>query len=139
MANTYNLFISHSWTYTDAYEKLVSMLDSRLHFSYKNHSVPKDDPIHTRGSDKELFDAIKNKMSNCHVILIMGGVYSTYSKWINKEIDIAQGGFYYKKPILAIKPWAQKNLSSVVSKAADDISAWNTESIVNKIRSLANG
>lgn len=136
MANTYNLFISHSWAYGDAYDKLVSLLDARPYFSYKNHSVPKDDPVHTNGTDKQLKAAIKNKMSGCHVILIMGGVYSTYSKWINKEIDIAQNGFTTPKPILAIKPWAQKNLSSVVLEAADDVAGWNTESIVSKIRAL---
>lgn len=44
---TYNLFISHSWAYTDAYEKLVNLLDSTDDFSYKNYSVPKDDPQST--------------------------------------------------------------------------------------------
>ena len=42
----YNLFISHSWTYTDAYEKLVNLLDGDPYFCYKNYSVPKYDPIH---------------------------------------------------------------------------------------------
>jgi hypothetical protein len=75
-------------------------------------------------------------MSGCHVILIMGGVYSTYSKWIKKEIDIAENGFESPKPILAIKPWAQEKLSTVVANAADDVAGWNTESIVSKIRTL---
>ncbi|OPY56750.1 MAG: hypothetical protein A4E55_01950 [Pelotomaculum sp. PtaU1.Bin035] len=43
---TYNLFISHSWTYSDAYDKLIGLLNSDPYFSYKNYSVPKDDPIH---------------------------------------------------------------------------------------------
>lgn len=40
---TYNLFISHSWTYSDAYEKLISLLDADQYFTYKNYSVPKND------------------------------------------------------------------------------------------------
>lgn len=136
MAKTYNLFISHSWAYGDAYDKLVGMLNARPYFSYKNHSVPKYDPVHTNGTDKQLRAAIQNKMSGCHVILIMGGVYSTYSKWINKEIYIAQNAFTYSKPILAIKPWAQKKLSTAVANAADDVAGWNTNSIVSKIRAL---
>jgi len=136
LSNTYNLFISHSWAYSDAYQKLINLLDARAYFIYNNHSVPKDDPIHTNGTDRQLREAIKNKMSGCHVVLIMGGVYSTYSKWIQKEIDIAKNGFMYKKPILAIKPWAQERLSTVVADAADDIAGWNTESIVSKIRAL---
>jgi len=86
MAKTHNLFISHSWQYTGAYVNLCDLLDDRDYFIYKNFSVPKDDPVHTNGTDKELTDAITNKMQLCHVILIMAGVYSTYSKWINKEI-----------------------------------------------------
>lgn len=40
---TYNLFISHSWAYSDAYEKLVNMLNAKPYFDYKNYSVPKTD------------------------------------------------------------------------------------------------
>ena len=40
----YNLFISHSWSYSDAYNKLTSLLDNANYFTYKNYSVPKDDP-----------------------------------------------------------------------------------------------
>ena len=116
---TYNLFISHSWTYTDAYERLVNLLDKRQYFAFKNYSVPKDDPIHNARSDAQLRAAIRNQMIPCHVVLIMAGVYSTYSKWIGIEIEIAQRGFLTPKPIIAIKPWGNTNVSSVVSAAAD--------------------
>lgn len=131
---TYNLFISHSWSYSDAYEKLKNLLDNRPYFSYLDYSIPKNDPVHTRGTDKELYEAILNKMRPCHVILIMAGVYSTYSKWINKEIQAAKKGFLTAKPIIAVKPWGQTNVSSVVSQNADALVGWNTESIVDAIR-----
>ena len=67
----------------------------------------------------------------------MAGIYATYSKWINKEIRIADKNFANPKPILAIRPWAQTNVSTVVSNAADGFAGWNTESIVSKIRELA--
>lgn len=47
MGKTYNIFISHSWTYSDAYEKLISLLSNDDSFFFKDFSVPKDDPIHT--------------------------------------------------------------------------------------------
>lgn len=43
---TYNLFISHSWAYGDAYDKLTDMLRAKPYFDYRDYSVPKDDPIH---------------------------------------------------------------------------------------------
>ena len=137
MLKTYTLFISHSWNYSDAYERLVDLLNSRSYFSYINYSVPKDDPVHTNGNDKELYEAIKNKISQCNVVIILAGVYSSHSKWINKEIRIAKNDFSHSKSIIAIKPWASKNTSQIVKDNADIIVKWNTESIVSAIRELS--
>lgn len=135
--STYNLFISHSWAYSDTYEKLVDLLDDKLYFSYKNYSVPKDDPIHTNGTDNELYEAIKNKIQLTQVIVILAGVYATHSKWINKEIQIAQTAFTTTTPILAVQPWGAEKTSKTVKDAADKIVGWNTASIVSGIRELA--
>ena len=48
----YNLFISHSWSYSDAYNKLTSLLDNANYFTYKNYSLQKYDPIHNANNDK---------------------------------------------------------------------------------------
>ena len=134
---TYNLFISHSWDYSDAYENLVALLDKAEGFSYRNYSVPKDDPVHDATNEAELKEAITAQMKSCSVVLILAGVYSTYSKWINIEIDLAQEGFSTKKPIIGVIPWAQTNVSTTVSDAADDMVHWNTKSIVDAIKDLA--
>ena len=134
---TYNLFISHSWTYSDAYEKLVSLLNARRYFSYRDSSVPKDDPIHTNGTDQQLYNAIKNKISPSSVVLILAGVYATYSTWIDNEIYIAQEEFNTPKPIIAIEPWGSERTSATVKDAADKTVKWNTESIVTAIREIA--
>lgn len=134
MAKNRNLFISHSWAYGDAYQKLVKMLDDASRFVYSNYSVPKNDPVHNAPSKQALYDAIKAKVRFCDVVIIMAGVYSTYSEWINKEIKIAKTDF--SKPILAVKPWANKRVSTTVSNAADEVAAWNSSSIVSAIRRL---
>lgn len=128
---TYNLFISHSWTYSDAYENLVSLLNSATAFSYKNYSVPKNDPIHNAPYDYQLKDAIKNQMQHASCVLILAGVYSTYSKWINIEIQLAKE---MGKTIIAIEPWGAQRTSTVVKQAADKTVGWNTNSIVKAIR-----
>lgn len=128
---TYNLFISHSWTYSDAYEKLVKMLNAKPHFEYKNYSVPKDDPIHRAPYAYQLKEAIKKQMQPASCVLIMAGVYSTYSKWINIEIELAKS---MNKKIIAIAPWGAEKISTVVKNAADEIVRWNTDSIVKAIR-----
>lgn len=137
MINTYNLFISHSWSYGDAYDRLVKMLDDANYFYYKNYSVPKDDPIHNAPNSGALYNAIKNQMSPCHAVLILAGVYATYSDWINNEIKISKNEFYKSKPILAIQPWGSEKTSQVVKDNADLIVGWNTDSIIKGIRELA--
>lgn len=130
----YNLFISHSWTYSDAYEKLTDLLDKAKYFTYKNYSVPKNDPIHNANNDKELYYAIKNQIQHASIVVILAGVYSSYSKWIDKEIEIAQN---LGKPILAIEPWGAEKTSMKVKNSADKIVRWNTDSIVSAIREKA--
>ncbi len=136
MGKTYHVFISHSWKYSDAYEKLTKMLDNAEGFSYCDYSVPETDPIEGARTDKQLEAAIKEQMAHASVVLVLAGVYSTYSKWINKEIDIAQTGFYYPKPIIAVQPWGAEKTSTVVKSAADKIVGWNTKSIVAAIKEL---
>ena len=134
---TYNLFISHSWAYSDAYEKLINLLNAKAYFSYKNYSVPKNDPIHTKGTDKDLSEAIKGQIRLTQVVVILAGVYASHSKWINKEILIAQTAFTVPTPILAVEPWGSERTSKTVRDAADKIVGWNTNSIVSGIRELA--
>lgn len=128
---TYNLFISHSWAYSDAYSKLMVLLSNAPYFNFKNYSVPKDDPIHNAPNDYQLRAAIKNQMQHASCVLILAGVYATYSKWINIEIQLAQE---IGNKIIAIQPWAAQKTSQVVKNAADEIVGWNTSSIVNAIR-----
>lgn len=128
----YNLFISHSWSYSDAYEGLVNLLDKAAcdGFNYKNYSVPKDDPIHNANNDRQLKDAIRNQMIHASCVLILAGVYATYSKWINIEIELAKE---MGKKIIAVSPWGAERISSVVRQSSDVIVGWNTKSIVNEI------
>ena len=52
----YNLFISHSWTYGDSYDRLIEMLDDAPNFYYKDYSVPKNSPIHNASYRKLCYD-----------------------------------------------------------------------------------
>ena len=110
------------------------MLRQRPYFSFKNYSVPKDDPIHRAGTTRELREAIRRQMQPTHVVLVQAGVYSTYSRWINEEIDLAEE---MEKPILGIAPWGSKRISSYVREHADLIVGWNADSVVQAIRELA--
>lgn len=129
----YRIFISHSWAYSEAYDKVEEFLRNEG-ISFYNHSVPKDDPVHTNGTDKELYDKIEAKVRGCSCVIILAGVYATYSKWINKEIEIAKK---YNKPIIAVEPFASEKTSKVVRDAATVIVGWRASSIANAVRIYA--
>ena len=134
---TFNLFISHSWTYGDAYERLIDLLREKPYFDFRNYSVPKDDPIHNANNATQLRAAIRKQMAPCGVILVLAGVYASYSKWIKEEIDLAKNGFVLPKAVIAIEPWGSQQTSVAVKDTADRIVKWNTDGIVAAIRELA--
>ena len=130
----YHLFISHSWKYPEAYDGLVSLLNKDYWFSYKDYSVPRDEPLTIYNRlyyESELKNKIRNQMKSCHVVLILGGVYASYSDSINMEIEIANE---LGKPIIAIQPWGAEKTSQIVKSNADAIVGWNSSSIIDAIK-----
>lgn len=128
----YRLFISHSWAYGDAYEKLVGFFNDHPNFSWVDYSVPKNDPVHNANNDAQLYRAIKAQIAPVNCVVMLAGVYSSYSKWIGKEIQISKSDF--DKPIIAIEPWAASQTSRLVKDNADAIVKWQSKSIVDAIR-----
>ena len=137
--HTINLFITHAWKYSSHYDTVYEWIFhnnwsvGQASLDFKDYSIPKDDPVHTNGSDKQLKAAIEAKLSKCSVIIVVTGVYSTYSKWIKKEIDLAQE---YRKPILAITPQGAQRTSAVVAEAATKSVGWAKKSVIDGIWEL---
>ena len=134
-----HVFISHSWSYSDHYDTLAAWIfdenwtAGQASLNFQNFSVPRNDPIHNAQNDKQLRDAIYNKISRSHVVLIPTGMYAEYSTWIQKEID---GAKLYGKPILAVNPWGQERKSTTVIENATASAGWNKDPIVKKIWEL---
>ena len=101
---------------------------------FRDYSVPKDDPMHTKGTDKELYEAIKRQMAPSSPIIMLSGVISSYSRWVEKEIKIAKMEFANPKPIIAVRPWGAERTSRIVEDAADIVVNWQTTSIVEAIK-----
>ena len=134
-----HVFISHAWSYSDHYNTLASWIFNarwsvgQASLDFRDYSVPKNDPVHNARNDAQLRAALYDKISRSHVIVIPTGVYASYSKWIQKEID---GSASYGKPILAVNPWGAQRTSTVVSGAATRTVGWNKQSVINAIWDL---
>lgn len=130
---TYDLFISHAWTYGDDYYRLVDMLGVAANFQWRNFSVPEDDPLHG-GTDRQLRAALERQVSRVHAVLMLSGMYAAHSDWMQEELEMAAS---YDKPIIGIFPWGNQRASRAVQDAATEMVGWNTSSIVGAIRRLA--
>jgi hypothetical protein len=127
---TYDVFISHAWTYGDDYYRLVDLLDAAPNFSWRNFSVPEDDPLHG-GTASQLRAGLDRQIRNVHVVLTLSGVYATHSDWMQEELTLAEG---YDKPIVGVLPRGSQRASSAVQDAALEMVPWSTVSIVDAIR-----
>ena len=131
---TYNLFISHSWRYSENYDRLVSMLDEAPEFEWKDFSVPREAPIPDIRTVEDFRDELRDQIRPVHCVLILAGVYSSYSDSIQREIDIADE---MQKPIVAVRLWGSERASESAQRAAAEIVNWNSSSIVSAIRNNA--
>ena len=122
----FNLFISHSWNYNDSYTRLKNLLESRSYFSFRKYSVQSDEP-------KNNWTEIENNIKWSSIVILIAGMYASYSSSIKKELRLAKK---YSKPTLAIIPWGSGK-SSDLKNECDCVVGWNTESIVKAIRDLA--
>ncbi|MGC6536090.1 MAG: TIR domain-containing protein [Candidatus Puniceispirillaceae bacterium] len=108
MKNNLSIFISHSWQYSEHYEKLREWIFDEqwshggVNLNFNDYSVPKDDPIHNAPNAQLLQNAIEALILRSDIVVIPTGMYSNYSKWIEKEL---QGAQKYRKPVLAVNPW----------------------------------
>lgn len=131
-----HVFISHAWAFSDHYNTLADWIFGgrwsvgQASLDFRDYSVPRDDPIHHARNQDELKEAIFNRISRSHVVVVPTGMYASYSRWIQKELS---GANLYSKPILAVVPWGQQRNSKDVSDEAHETVGWNKESIINAI------
>lgn len=130
----YDLFISHAWKYNNEYYRLEELLKEYSYFNFRNYSVPEHDPLDFN-SVRELVQKLDEQIRESSIVLVIGGMYCNYRKWIKKEIEIAKK---YNKPILLIEPYGCNRIPNDVEINANKIVRWNTKSIVEAIRELVN-
>jgi hypothetical protein len=131
---TYDLFISHAWEYNADYYKIEHFLNQAPLFKWRNYSVPEHNPLispESKVGRNKLIGMLDIQIRPSNCILILGGMYASYSDWIISEIMIAKK---YKKPIIGIYPWGQQRMPSIIQESATEIVGWNTSSIINAIR-----
>lgn len=125
---TYSVFICHDWEYSDDYSRICQFLDAANNFDWENRSVPEHDPLDT---NDELEKNLRDQIRPANVMLVLAGMYSARSGWMDWEMAFARR---LGKPIIGIIPWGNERLPQVVQDNADEMVGWNTSTIVDAIR-----
>ena len=128
---TYYVFICHDWEYSDDYFRICRFLNVAANFSWQNLSVPEHEPLDT---DDMLQKNLRDQIRPADVLLVLAGMYSAHSEWMDWEMAFARR---IGKAIIGIKPWGNVQLPIVVQNNAREIVGWNADSIVGAIRRYA--
>lgn len=129
----YHILISHSWDYSSDYETIKGWLDDAKNFSWTNYSVPLSKPLDVK-TKRELKEKIRSRISLCSCVIILSGMYVSYSEWIDYEIDTA---LELGKPIIGVRPRGQERIPTKVSNNADVMVGWSPASVVQAVRDYA--
>ena len=127
---TYQVFISHAWSYSDDYFRVVGFLNDAPYFDWLNLSVPEHDPA----SAQQLEYDLREQMRGADVFLIIAGMYVPHSSWIDFEIAFARR---IGRPIIGIRKLGGERVPVAISQAARDVVGWQGSSIVSAIRTHA--
>ena len=127
----YHLFISHAWHRSEHYKQIVEWLDDSG-LSYKNYSIPEEDPLHS-GKKSKLKEDLTKQINPTNCVIILAGMYAAYSEWIQYEIDEA---VRMGKYIIGVKPWGQERTPDAVTDNATVLVGWNKSSVINAIKDI---
>lgn len=125
----YKIFISHSWTYDEHYERIVDFLDDVPSLDWQNHSVPSTDPL-TATNDEDLKQELRKQIQPASVVVVSAGMYGAYSKWIEIELDLAEK---FDKPVIAIVPEGQERVPSQIQESATVQVGWRQASLIDAL------
>ncbi|MCL4535186.1 MAG: TIR domain-containing protein [Bacteroidetes bacterium] len=130
LAREYKLFISHAWTQSDDYDRLISLLRAAPNFRWRNLSVPRPDPA-LGASEKALDLQLRGQVLDSHALLILSGLYEAQPRWVQAAIN---AGLAMNKPIIGVQPWNGGGIPWRVQSVAYEMVGWDADSLVAAIQ-----
>lgn len=105
-ADTYDLFLTHSWNYTDEWQMLVATLDDHVPGKWRNWSLPWHDTSIDRSSVRgkaQLEALLDGHISMTSAIILLPETVRTGDGrfWLEKQLQIAAK---HSKPVIGVLP-----------------------------------
>ena len=134
MSKTHRIFISHAWDYNTQYNTIEKWLDDESYFSWTNYSIPIEKALDDMAK-KDLKQKITNKINLVDCVIILAGMYTTHSEWIDYEIEEANR---LGKPIIGVKPWGNERMPAKVQNYANEVVNWQSSSVIDAVKRHSN-
>lgn len=126
----YKLFISHAFKDSEDYKRLTELLDENRVINYSCSSVPTSYKYRAM-SKTQLEDQLRTQIKAAHCVIVLDSVYLAASDWVEYELKAAgKLGI----PIIGLKQWKSRDISSTVSDYAKAVVGWNVDTIAAAIK-----
>jgi len=112
---------------------MVNLLNNRQYFGWHNYSVPENKAFIGLNSNA-LAEQLKNQIRPVQCVVIIGGMWTNHSDWIQFEMNFAR---LIGKPILGVRPRSAKVMPQAIIQLSDAVVNWNSDSIVAGIRQIS--
>ena len=126
MKRPISLYLSHTWSYGGLANNLAALLDAAVpNYTFQLIMIPPESPVHREENIRLLDKEIRDSMEICSALLLAGGLYDRFGRWIHREIEAAKGNIFAVKPVVTILPWADVPAGAVEKEASNAVVGWN--------------
>ncbi|TJY41301.1 hypothetical protein E5161_12790 [Cohnella pontilimi] len=132
----YNLYLSCAWNYNSMNKDLHDLLGAREDFRYRSIYLSPQHAVFQTNDERKIYESIRSKIKFCDAVIMLCGVYSNYSRWINKEIIACKDELNI--PLIAVQRFDANRTSQVMKENADVIVNWQADEIIAAIIQHAN-
>jgi len=137
MKRRLSFYMSHSWSHGDLADNLAWLLESAIPgVAHRLIMLPPADPVHREENLPRLGRVIAENMEDCSALLIAGGLYDRFGRWIHREIEAAKGNIFAVKPIITILAWVDVPAGPVERDASDAVVPWSPRALAEALGRL---
>jgi hypothetical protein len=135
---TYDLFLTHSWNYTDEWQMLVATLDEYVPGKWRNWSLPWHDTSidrHSVAGKAELEKLLHGHISMAAAIILLPETIRTGEGrlWLDKQLQIASE---FSKPVIGVHPMNGGSFPDVLVPHTHVLVRRDAQDILQAVRSL---
>ncbi|HSO26287.1 MAG TPA: TIR domain-containing protein [Methanobacteriaceae archaeon] len=129
---TYQLFITRVSETDEEYGRFTGRLNDTYDFNYENHS---NNVLSGKSDKEELKNALKDTINKVEMVIILAGLYPTYSNMIMAVLELAQA---LEKPVLLIRPYGMEDVPKELEEASNGVIGWSASCIAGAIKGVLN-